>query len=493
MLLTDLRDIADVPTDAGGTAFERLVLDSRQAGPGVLFAALPGSKTDGLDHAASAVEAGAVAVLAGENAPTEIAGRPVLRASDPRRAAALVAARLHPRQPDAMVAVTGTAGKTSVASFARQVWEAAGTPAAMIGTTGVVAPGRAASASLTTPDPVALHRLLDELAGEGVRACAMEASSHGLDQRRLDGVRLRAAAFTNLGRDHMDYHPTVEHYLASKLRLFDTLLEPGRPAVVNADDAYTAPVLDACRRRGLETLSVGRRGEWLAVKRVEQEQFRQIAEVVHDGRTHRVSLPLAGEFQLSNALVAAGLAIATGTAPADALAALEHLHGASGRLELIGRTGAGAPLYVDYAHKPEALEHVLLALRPYTTGRLVLVFGCGGDRDRGKRPIMGEIAARLADSVVVTDDNPRTEEPAAIRAEIMTACPEATEIADRREAILRAARDLGRGDTLVVAGKGHEKGQTVGTRTLPFSDHAVLREALDATLDEAGGDAESKR
>ena len=476
----NLSDLADLGRATGDAAFERIVVDSREAGPGALFAAMPGTKADGLSFAEGAVEKGAVAVLAGEEAPETVSGAPVLRCADPRRALALAASRLLPRQPERTVAVTGTAGKTSVASFARQVWEAAGTSAAMIGTTGVIAPGRKTYGSLTTPDPVALHSLLDELAGEGVAACAMEASSHGLDQRRLDGVRLRAGAFTNLGRDHMDYHPTMEHYLRSKLRLFDTLLDAGQPAVVNADDEYSPSVIEACRARGLDVLTVGRGGKALAIKRVEQEQFRQVAEVTHDGRGHRVELPLAGEFQLSNALVAAGLAIATGT-PADAaLAALADLKGASGRLDLVGKSASGAPVYVDYAHKPDALENVLRALRPYTTGRLVVVFGCGGDRDRGKRPIMGAIATRLADRVIVTDDNPRSEEPVAIRAAILAEAPGAEEIPDRREAIHRAVGDLRRGDTLVIAGKGHEEGQTVGDVTHPFSDHAVAREALNA-------------
>ena len=442
MNLAELADLGSLPDDAP-VAFEAIIVDSRQARPGCLFAAMPGTRVDGLSFAEGAVRRGAVAVLAGEGAPATIAGAPVLRCADPRRALALAAARLHPRQPARMVAVTGTAGKTSVASFARQVWAATGTSAAMIGTTGVVAPGRESYGSLTTPDPVALHALLDGLAGEGVEACAMEASSHGLDQRRLDGVALLAGAFTNLGRDHMDYHPTMEHYLASKLRLFDTLLEPGQPAVVNGDDAYSAPVIEACERRGLRVLTVGRRGAHLAVKRIEQEQYRQIAEVQHEGRTHRVALPLAGEFQLSNALVAAGLAIATGTPAGTALAALEHLKGASGRLDLVGKSASGAPVYVDYAHKPDALENVLRALRPYTTGRLVLVFGCGGDRDRGKRPIMGAIAERLADTVIVTDDNPRSEEPADVRAAILAQAPGATEIADRREAIRHAVAHAG--------------------------------------------------
>jgi UDP-N-acetylmuramoyl-L-alanyl-D-glutamate--2,6-diaminopimelate ligase len=377
-----------------------------------------------------------------------------------------------------MVAVTGTSGKTSVAAFTRQIWEHAGLSAASIGTTGVVAPGRNEYGSLTTPDPVELHKLLGELADAGVTHAAMEASSHGLDQHRLDGVRLTAGGFTNLGRDHMDYHPTVEDYHKAKMRLFEALLPKGAPAVIFADDRWSEPTESVARRAGLDVLTVGRKGTFLALKRAEHERYRQRAEVEVDGTIHEIDLPLAGDFQIANALVAAGLAIATGTKTEAALGALEHLKGASGRLELVGNAASGAPVYVDYAHKPDALENVLTAVRPFTTGRVMVVFGCGGDRDRGKRPIMGEIATRLADVVIVTDDNPRSEEPAAIRAAILAAAPGAIEIGDRREAIRTAVGMLHAGDTLIIAGKGHEEGQTIAGRTLPFSDHDEVGMAL---------------
>jgi UDP-N-acetylmuramoyl-L-alanyl-D-glutamate--2,6-diaminopimelate ligase len=377
-----------------------------------------------------------------------------------------------------MVAVTGTSGKTSVASFTRQIWEHAGYAAASIGTTGVIAPGRNEYGSLTTPDPVALHRLLAELAAAGVDHAAMEASSHGLDQRRLDGVRLSAGAFTNLGRDHMDYHPTVEDYLGAKLRLFDTLLPKGAPALVFADDIYSAPVIEAAKTAGLTVLTVGRHGDFLTLKRVEHERYRQRAEIEHNGEIHEIDLPLAGDFQIYNALVAAGLAIATGTAAPVALKALEKLKGAPGRLDLVGTAANGAPVYVDYAHKPDALENVLASVRPFTTGRVIVVFGCGGDRDRGKRPIMGEIATRLADVTIVTDDNPRSEVAAEIRSAILAAAPRAVEIGDRHQAIRTAVDMLSAGDTLIIAGKGHEEGQTIGAETLPFSDHEEVRKAL---------------
>ncbi|MCO5133315.1 MAG: UDP-N-acetylmuramoyl-L-alanyl-D-glutamate--2,6-diaminopimelate ligase, partial [Phyllobacteriaceae bacterium] len=306
-----------------------------------------------------------------------------------------------------------------------------------------------------------------------------------LDQYRLDGVKLAAAAFTNLGRDHMDYHPTVEHYFNAKMRLFADLLPKGSPAIIFADDPWSEKVEAVARAAGHDVLTVGRHGDYLALKRVEHERFGQIAEIRHGDTHYRVEFPLAGDFQIANALVSAGLAIATDS---DAPAVMERLHtlkGASGRLELVGYSASHAPCYVDYAHKPDALENVLTSLRPFTTGKLVCVFGCGGDRDPGKRPIMGEIASRLADTVIVTDDNPRSEEPATIRAQIMAAARGATEIGDRAQAIGEAVAMLGKGDCLVVAGKGHETGQTIGGVTHPFSDHEVLRNTLAA----AGGKA----
>lgn len=455
-----------------------LTADSRQVVPGAVFFALAGSKADGSVFAADAAARGASAVVTAHGKPAPDLSVPILQVADPRHALAVAAAAFYGRQPGTMVAVTGTSGKTSVAAFTRQIWEHARLAAASIGTTGVTAPGRNDYGSLTTPDPVALHRLLAELADSGVTHAAMEASSHGLDQRRLDGARLAAGAFTNLGRDHMDYHPTVEDYLGAKLRLFDTLLPKGAPAVVFADDVYSGAVVLAARSAGLDLKTVGRLGDFLTLKRVEHERHRQRAEIVHDGTLHEVDLPLAGEFQISNALVSAGLAIATGTPADTALRALETLKGAPGRLDLVGTTAKGAPVYVDYAHKPDALEKVLLAVRPFTTGRVVVVFGCGGDRDRGKRPIMGEIATRLADVVIVTDDNPRSEDAAAIRRSILAAAPGAVEIGDRREAIATAVGRLDAGDTLIVAGKGHEEGQTIGTETHPFSDHEEVRQAL---------------
>lgn len=476
-----LNDLAGLLSAEGGVSAAEVTgvtSDSRKVAPGVVFVAVAGSKADGASYAADAARRGAAAIVAARKASVSVDGTPVFLVDDPRLALAKLAAKIYPRQPATMVAVTGTSGKTSVAAFTRQIWEQVGAAAASIGTTGVVAPGRNDYGSLTTPDPVELHKLLTELADAGVTHASMEASSHGLDQRRLDGVKLAAGGFTNLGRDHMDYHPTVEDYHRAKLRLFDTLLPKGAPAVIFADDRWSQPTIDAAKAAGLNVLTVGRHGDFLALKRVEHERFRQRAEIVANGELHEVDLPLAGDFQIYNALVAAGLAAATGTPVAKALAALEHLKGAPGRLDLAGTTKDGAPVYVDYAHKPEALENVLASVRPFTTGRVVVVFGCGGDRDKGKRPIMGEIATRLADLVIVTDDNPRSEEPATIRKEILAAAPGAIEIGDRHKAIEEAVVALHAGDTLIVAGKGHEEGQTIGGQTFPFSDHEEVRKAL---------------
>ncbi|ASY63704.1 UDP-N-acetylmuramoylalanyl-D-glutamate--2,6-diaminopimelate ligase [Sinorhizobium sojae CCBAU 05684] len=467
---------AQLKDESANVEISGLTADSRQVKPGDLFVAVAGTKANGTAYIADAISRGAAAVVAAD--PHADAGVPVFTLSEPRRFLAQGAAAFYGRQPETMVAVTGTAGKTSVASFTRQIWAHSGLPAAMIGTTGVIAPGRNAYGSLTTPDPVSLHGLLAELADAGVTHAAMEASSHGLDQNRLDGVRLAAAAFTNLGRDHMDYHPTVEHYMASKMRLFEALLPKGSPAVIFADDQWSAAAIAAARKAGHDVRTVGRNGEFLALKRVEHFRHKQSAEVHVGDDIFEVHVPLAGDFQVANALVAAGLAMSTGIPAAAAFAALEKLQGASGRLELVGQTKDGALAYVDYAHKPDALQNVLDSVRPFTTGRVILVFGCGGDRDKGKRPIMGEIASRLADVVIVTDDNPRSEVPEAIRAEIMAGAKGATEIGDRAEAIRAAVGMLTTGDTLIVAGKGHEEGQTIGSVTLPFSDHAELLKAL---------------
>jgi UDP-N-acetylmuramoyl-L-alanyl-D-glutamate--2,6-diaminopimelate ligase len=451
--------------------------DSRKVAPGDLFVAIPGSKADGLRYVRDAIARGAAAVMAErepEMLPEAIA---FVRVGNARRALALVAARLHPRQPGTIAAVTGTSGKTSVAAFARQIWATLGHRAASIGTVGVVSPEGDVYGSLTTPDPVDLHRTLDALAGDGVTHLALEASSHGLDQHRLDGVRVAVGGFTNLSRDHMDYHPSMADYLRAKLRLFEALIRPDGAAVVAADHDEAATVVAAARARGLRVVTVGRQGEGIRLIETAIDGFAQRLVLAHAGATYRIRLPLVGAFQVDNALVAAAFALATGSDPARVFAALESLTGAKGRLDLVA-TRDGAPIFVDYAHKPDALAKALEALRPYVQRRLVVVFGCGGDRDQGKRPIMGAIAVEKADRVIVTDDNPRSENPAAIRSAILAAAPGAIEIADRAEAIRTAVADLRVGDVLLVAGKGHETGQIIGDRTLPFSDHAAVAAAV---------------
>jgi UDP-N-acetylmuramoyl-L-alanyl-D-glutamate--2,6-diaminopimelate ligase len=475
---------ADATEVAGATEVRGLAVDSRAVKPGDLFFALAGSKTDGSRFTDSAIASGAVAV-AGEHPSAGDRRVPVVVTPNPRRALALAAAKFYPRQPQTIAAVTGTSGKTSVAAFARQIWQRLGHASASIGTIGLVSPERTVYGSLTTPDPIALHRQLDEIAGDGVTHLAFEASSHGLDQYRLDGVRIAAGGFTNLTRDHMDYHPDVAHYLAAKLRLFRDLVAAGGAAVISADHDCSQQVIDAAHERGLKIIAVGRNaegaGEGIRLEAASIDGFAQHLVLEHRGRRHMIKLPLVGEFQIENALVAAGLAIGTGSAPDDVFASLEHLEGAKGRLERVGEHN-GAPIFVDYAHKPDALAKALQALRPYASRKLVVIFGAGGDRDAGKRPLMGAIAIENADSVIVTDDNPRSENPEAIRAAILGAAQGAKDIGDRAEAIRIGIAGLEPGDALLIAGKGHESGQIVGDKTLPFSDHDAVAAALAARV-----------
>ncbi len=463
-----------------------ITASSVSAGPGMIFAALPGARTDGALFIPDAVARGAAVILAGADKPVMDAGNAVLlQVANPRRVLAQIAARLHPGQPATAVAVTGTSGKTSVADFTRQIFAALGHRAASLGTIGLIKPNEAIYGSLTTPDPVTLHATLDALSHEGITHLAFEASSHGLDQHRLDGVKLTAAAFTNLGRDHMDYHATVEDYLAAKLRLFNELLEPGQTAVINADGAFADRVVAAARTRGLRVITTGAKGETLRRLTLRNDGFAQAMVVEAFGRRHNVRLPLVGAYQAENALTAAGLAIAAGEDPAAVLSCLDRLRGVPGRLEIVGEANGGLAI-VDYAHKPEALSAALDACRPFATGRLISVFGCGGDRDKGKRPIMGRISVGKADITIVTDDNPRTETPADIRAEILAGATGAIEIEDRAQAIAGAVKMMGKGDVVLVAGKGHETGQIVGTKVVPFSDHEVLRAALDEVRADGG-------
>ena len=471
-----------VDTASADTAIAGLTADNRKVVTNAVFVAVPGTRVDGRVFASKAAASGAVAVVGEGARPAALAPEIAwIAVPDAHRALALAAARFSGAQPETIIAVTGTSGKSSVADFVRQILSRMGREAASLGTVGIVTNAGASYGSLTTPDPVTLHETLARLARDGITDLAMEASSHGIEQRRLDGVTLSAAGFTNLGRDHLDYHPTIEAYLDAKLRLFTTLLPRGRPVVVNADGTYAERVMGVADAAGHDVRTTGSEGRYIRLVEARPEGFAQGLTLHGPGDAeYYVRLPLVGGFQVENALVAAGLALATpaGEAdPAGVFAALDHLTGVPGRMERIGEANGGLCL-VDYAHKPEALEHVLTALRPFASGRLVLVFGCGGDRDAGKRPIMGEIAARLADRVIVTDDNPRTEIPAAIRAAILATAAGAEEIGNRGEAIRAGVRSLQPGDVLVVAGKGHETGQIVGDRVLPFSDHDTVRAAI---------------
>ncbi len=458
-----------------------LTADSRKVGPGSLFAALPGAKLDGRAFIAQAVSAGAVAVLApaGTTLPAGCTEAVLLTDPEPRLAFARMAAAFHDfRQPAVAVAVTGTNGKTSTAQFARQMWAALGHKAAAVGTLGVTAPGIDHYGAMTTPDPVALHGILADLEKAGITHMAMEASSHGLDQYRLDGVRLAAAGFTNLTRDHLDYHGTLEAYFAAKAKLFERVLPEGGTAVLNADVPEFTPLAEIATEKNRRVFSYGAAGRDLRVLAVHPLAHGQRLDLLVEDRAHSIDLPLAGRFQAWNALCALGMVIGAGTDAEAALPTLAGLAGVPGRLQHVATHPNGAPVFVDFAHTPDALETVLRALRTHTEKRLVVVFGCGGDRDRGKRPIMGRLAAELADRVIVTDDNPRTEDPAFVRGEVMAGCPDAEEIGDRHEAIRTAVRGLAPGDVLVLAGKGHEHGQIVGTEVRPFDDADEARKAV---------------
>jgi len=462
-----------------------LTADSRAVQPGYLFAALPGTSMDGRTYIGEAVERGASAVLAppgtdlggGRSDPT---GTPIrlITDSNPRRRFALMAARFFNAQPDTVAAVTGTNGKTSVAQFTHQLWSALGLSSGYLGTLGAQSSALNIEGSLTTPDPVRLHNILSDMSTGGVTHLAMEASSHGLHQFRIDGVRLAIAGFTTLSRDHLDYHGSMAAYMAAKMRLFSDVMMAGGVAVLNADCAEIAAFEAACRMRGHKVLSYGRKGEAIQLADTHMEADAQVLDLIVLGKSHRARLTLAGTFQASNALCALGLVLAGGADPVQAVEALETLKGVPGRLQRVGVHASGAPVYVDYAHTPDAIETVLKALRPHVSGKLAIVFGCGGDRDKGKRRVMGDKAAALADIIYVTDDNPRSEDPATIRAEVMQGCPNAMEIGDRAEAIATAITGLGAGDVLLLTGKGHETGQIIGNTVIPFSDAEVARQVL---------------
>ena len=472
---------------AGQPGFTGLTADSRDVRPGYLFAALPGLRADGRSFIADAVARGAAVVLAppGTVLPPGADAVRLIEDDQPRRRFAQLAAEFYGRQPEVIAAVTGTNGKTSTVHFTRQMWRSLGYEAASLGTLGIEAAGLTRGGALTTPDPVVLHASLAELADSGVTHLAMEASSHGLDQYRLDGVRVGAAGFTNLSHDHLDYHGTMEAYLAAKTRLFTDVLAPDGTLVINADAPEGKVIAQEAWTRGRGLVTYGRNGGAIRLEKSFPLAHGTRLNLIVERRRCVIVLPLVGEFQALNALCALGLVMAGGVPPLDAVATLGRLKGVRGRLERVARHPNGAPIYVDYAHTPDALKTVLTALRPHTKGQLTCVFGCGGDRDRDKRPVMGAIVRLLADRAIVTDDNPRTEPPDTIRSAIMAACPEAVEIGDRAEAITTAIQGLGPSDVLVIAGKGHETGQQVGSEVRPFDDAEVAR----AAVAELGGEA----
>ena len=477
MRLTALLD--DQGLEGGDPVVTGLAIDHRKVAPGTIFGAFAGEKFNGEDFIAAAIAAGAVAIVARPEAKVE--GAVHVADANPRRAFAHIAARFFHRFPATCVAVTGTNGKTSTVEMTRQLWRMAGFNAASIGTLGITTSIDSASTGLTTPDIVTFLSNMSGLAAEGVTHAAFEASSHGLDQYRTEGLAVKAAAFTNLSHDHLDYHGTMEAYLAAKIRLFSEVVEAGGAAVIWADDDYSAPVIDAATARGVCLLTVGTAGEALRLVSREPTQLGQSIVVAVGEAMHKVDLPLIGAYQVANALVSAGLVIATGGDAAQTLGNLARLQPVRGRLERAAITRSGAPVYVDYAHPPDAIEAALDALRPHARGRLILVFGAGGDRDQAKRPAMGKVAAAKADVLFITDDNPRGEDPAVIRAAIAAAAPGAAVIGDRRAAITAAIAEARAEDIVCIAGKGHEQGQIVGRgddmRVIPFDDVAVAREA----------------
>ena len=457
-----------------------LTADSRDVRSGYLFAALQGTQMDGRAYIGDAINAGAVAILtqSGDSSEEFDAGVAVITDANPRRRFARMAARFYFPQPKTIAAVTGTNGKTSVVHFAQQIWGAIGCKAAALGTLGVVGPKLGRDFKLTTPDPVELHRTLAELQNLGIEYVACEASSHGLSQYRLDGLKISTGAFTNLSRDHLDYHETMGAYRAAKLRLFEELLPDDGTIVVNVDSEEYGAIAKIADERSLRSITYGlTSGDLHCVSATPAKNGWRIALDVF-GASFELDFPLFGGFQIANSLCAAGLVIAGGIDPNAVIPGLAHLNGVPGRMELAAHLDSGAHIFVDYAHTPEALRITLDALRAHTNGRIIVVFGCGGDRDKGKRPEMGDIAAALADAVIVTDDNPRNEDAAAIRQDILGACPSAREIGDRQEAILTGIEMLEPDDALLVAGKGHERGQLVGRKTLPFNDLDAVRTAV---------------
>jgi UDP-N-acetylmuramoyl-L-alanyl-D-glutamate--2,6-diaminopimelate ligase len=472
MFLSELIGETENGVDTRVTGF---AIDSRKVAPGTVFGAFRGTQVNGEDYIPNAVAAGAIAVFARPEAVVE--GAVHIADAEPRRAFAKAAAKFFAPFPETVVAVTGTNGKTSTVELTRQLWRMAGYHAASIGTLGVTTADDSVSTGLTTPDIATFLSNMAGLRREGVTHAAFEASSHGLSQFRTEGLPVHAAAFTNLSRDHLDYHGTMEAYLEAKLRLFSEVVEPDGAAVVWMDDAASTRVAEIATERGLRLITLGQKGETLKIVARQPTQLGQTLTIEAEGKSHVINLPLIGAYQAANALTAAGLVLATGGELGDVFASLARVQPVRGRLERAAISRVGAPIYVDYAHTPDGLEAAIQALRPHTAGRLIVMFGAGGDRDRGKRPQMGAVATSLADYVIVTDDNPRSEEPGFIRREILAGAPGAIEIGGRREAIEAAIAEAGANDIVLLAGKGHEQGQIVGDRVLPFDDVQVARES----------------
>ncbi|NNF95187.1 MAG: UDP-N-acetylmuramoyl-L-alanyl-D-glutamate--2,6-diaminopimelate ligase [Altererythrobacter sp.] len=456
-------------------------IDNRKVAPGTVFGAFQGANFNGEDFIPASVEAGAVAVVARPEA--SVSGAAHIADPEPRRAFAHLAAAFFTPVPEHVVAVTGTNGKTSCVEMTRQIWRMCGERAASIGTLGVTTPDESVSTGLTTPDIVTFLSNMSGLAREGVTHVAFEASSHGLDQFRNEGVPVSVAAFTNFSRDHLDYHGSMETYFEAKMRLFDEVLKPGATAIVWHDDdagEWTSKAIARAQKRGLNVHTVGPNGDFISLQTRTPTQLGQMLEIEHDGSSRTIKLPLIGAYQAANALTACALAIATGASSPQVFDAASRLQPVRGRLERAVITAKGAPVYVDYAHTPDALEAAIAALRPHVEGKLITVLGAGGDRDQGKRAAMGEAAAKDSELVIVTDDNPRGEDPATIRAAVLEGAPDAHEVADRRDAIAEAIRQAGGEDIVLVAGKGHEQGQIIGSgdnmRVLPFDDVQVARE-----------------
>lgn len=480
--------------DVGDSTVTGFAIDNRKVAPGTVFGAFQGVQANGEDFIPAAIEAGAVAIVARPEATVE--GAIHLASDTPRKCFAEMAARYFTPVPEHIVAVTGTNGKTSCVEMTRQIWRMSGERAASIGTLGVTTPDESVSTGLTTPDIVTFLSNMSGLAREGVTHVAYEASSHGLSQYRNEGIRVEAAGFTNFSRDHLDYHADMEDYFAAKMRLFDEVVSDDATAVVwmgAGDSGWNARVVEHAQKRGLRIMTVGEQGDDIRLTRREPTQLGQLLTVAHDGSERTINLPLIGAYQVSNALTSAGLALATDIDANRVWDAVARLQPVRGRLERAVIAPSGAPVYVDYAHTPDALEAAIVALRPHVTGRLITVFGAGGDRDQGKRAPMGEAAAKASDVVIVTDDNPRGEEPAEIRRQVLEGAPQAREVAGRREAIHAAIAEAGKDDIVLVAGKGHETGQIIGSgenmRVHPFDDVEVAREcAALIARDSNGGD-----